>query len=290
MTYYNEQTIVWFDGAFRPAHEAQSDLYGQTLHYGYGVFEGIRSYHTPDGTRIFKAREHYERLRFSAECMKIPLPYSADEMTALTYQVLERNGFSNAYIRPLVVCSPNMSLSQAQRSMLAITAWEWNAGYLHNNMRLMTSSFRRPNPRGFKVEAKVCGHYVNSILACQEAKDHGFDEALVLDEQDYVAEGPGANIFMEKDGRLYTPERGNILPGITRATVFELCQELHIPVVEKKITPEELHTADAVFYCGTAAEIVAIASLDHHHFNKEWQDTASARIQHAYRQRVLQAS
>ncbi len=175
MTYYTPQTTIWFDGTFLPAHEARTNLYGQTLHYGYGVFEGIRSYQVDGQTLIFKAREHYERLLFSAHVMKIPLAYSAEEMTDITYQVLARNGFKNAYIRPIVTCSPNMSLSQAKRSMLAITAWEWDDGYLHNNMRLMTSCYRRPNPRGFKIEAKVCGHYVNSILACQDAKDNGFD-------------------------------------------------------------------------------------------------------------------
>jgi branched-chain amino acid aminotransferase len=287
MNYYNADTIIWFHGAFVKAHDAMTDLYGQTLHYGYGVFEGIRSYHTADETRIFKAHEHYERLRFSAHSIGIPLLHTADEMTALTYEVLKKNALTNAYIRPIVVCPPNMSLSNAREAMLAITAWEWNDGYLHNNMRVMTSSYCRPNPRGFKVEAKVCGHYVNSILACQEAKSAGYDEALVLDEHGFVAEGPGANIFYERDGILFTPPKGNILPGITRATILELCKAYQIEVREEHFTPDTMYQADAIFYCGTAAEVVAIAELDGYTVRKEWQDTQSAILQRAYKQRVL---
>ena len=231
--YYGESTVVYFDGAFMKAADAKIDLYGQSLHYGYAVFEGIRSYHTENGTRIFKAKEHYDRLRYSAEVMGIPFNISTEELTELTYEVLQRNGFSDAYIRPVVLCSPNMSLSKGKDSHLAITAWEWTNGYLSNQMRIMTSSYRRPNPSGFKINAKVSGHYVNSILACQEAKDYGYDEALLLDIDGNVAEGPGANVFFEKDGVLYTPATGNILPGITRATVLELCKTLAIPVIEK---------------------------------------------------------
>ncbi|MFP9117754.1 branched-chain amino acid transaminase [Flavobacterium sp. RNTU_13] len=285
--YFTDKTIIYYNGEFVKASEASTNLYGQSLHYGYAVFEGIKSYETENGTKIFKAKEHYDRLRRSAELMYIPFEYTTEQLTALTYEVLERNGFTNAYIRPIVFCSPNMALSKGQQSYLAIEAWEWTGGYLANKMRIKTSSFQRPNPQAFKVEAKVSGHYVNSILACQEAKDAGYDEALVLDANGFVAESSGANVFYEKDGTLYTPAKGSILPGITRATVMDICRELDIPVVEKFFTPDEMRGADAAFFCGTAAEVVALDSLDDVPFTKDWEDSLSSVIQKAYQNLVL---
>jgi len=285
--YYNSDTVIYYNGKFVKAAEATTDLYGQSLHYGYAVFEGIKSYKTDGGTKIFKAKEHYDRLRRSAELMHIPFEYTAEQLTDLTYEVLERNGFSDAYIRPLVFCSPNMSLSKGKESYLTIEAWEWSKGYLDGKLRIMTSSFERPNPKAFKIEAKVSGHYVNSILACQEAKDAGFDEALVLDSQGNVAESSGANVFFEKDGTLYTPALGSILPGITRATVLHMCSELDIPVVEKFFKPDEMRGADAAFFCGTAAEIVPLESLDNVPFAKDWDSSLCAIIQKGYANLVL---
>lgn len=286
--YYNDDSVLFFDGEYVKAKEAKTDLYGQSLHYGYAVFEGIKSYKTANGTKIFKAEEHYDRLRKSAEAMHMPFHYSTEEMVEATYKLLEINNLNNAYIRPLVICSPNMSLSKGQKSYLVIEAWNWDNGYLANKLRIMTSSFQRPNPKAFKIEAKVSGHYVNSILACQEAKDKGFDEALVLDEKGNVAESSGANVFYEKDGKLYTPQKGNILPGITRATVFEICNQLGIPYEEKLFTPQEMQGADAAFFCGTAAEIVALESLDNIPFRIDWEDSLSAKIQQAYRHLVVE--
>jgi branched-chain amino acid aminotransferase len=286
--YYNNDTIIYFNGNFVRAAEASTDLYSQSLHYGYAVFEGIRSYPVNGGTKMFKGKEHYDRLRRSAELMKMPFQCSTDEMIELTYEVLRRNNLTDAYVRPIVLCSPNMSLSKGKESFLAIETWEWTNGYLSNKMRIMTSSYRRPNANGFHVEAKVSGHYVNSILACQEAKDNGFDEALMLDTDGFVAESSGANIFYEKDGVLYTPPKGNILPGITRATVIELCDELNIPVVEKLFLPEEMRGADAGFFCGTAAEVVALESLDTIPFKKNWEESLSYILQQAYKCKVLE--
>jgi branched-chain amino acid aminotransferase len=286
--YYDENTIIYFNGEFVKAAEAKTDLYSQSLHYGYAVFEGIRSYPVDGGTKIFKAKDHYDRLRHSAALMKMHFNYSTEQLTALSYEVLKKNNFTDAYLRPIVLCSPNMSLSKGRNSYLAIEAWEWTNGYLANKMRLMTSSYRRPNPKGFHVEAKVSGHYVNSILACQEAKDAGYDEALLLDNDGFVAEGPGANIFYEKDGTLYTPAKGNILPGITRATVIEICDELNIPIVEKFFTADEMKNADTAFYCGTAAEVVELASLDEYVFPMNWEESNSALIQKAYKAKVLE--
>ena len=165
-----------------------------------------------------------------------------------------------------------MSLTKGKESQLLIAAWEWGA-YLGDKMlNLMTSSYRRISPASFKVQAKVSGHYINSIMATQEAKDNGYDEALLLDVNGFVAEGPGANFFVEKDGILYTPQTGSILPGITRATVLELCVELGIEVVEKQIKPEEVYGADSAFFCGTAAEVIGIGSLDKVAFTKKWSE------------------
>lgn len=286
--YYNDDSLLFFDGEYMKAKDAKTDLYGQSLHYGYAVFEGIKSYKTANGARIFKAEEHYDRLRRSAEAMMMPFSYSTEEMVDATYKLLEMNNLENAYIRPIVICSPNMALSKGQKSYLAIEVWNWDNGYLANRMRIMTSSFQRPNPKAFKVEAKVSGHYVNSILACQEAKDKGFDEALVLDENGNVAESSGANVFYEKDGKLFTPAKGNILPGITRATVFEICKELGIPTEEKFFKPEEMQGAEAGFFCGTAAEIVALDSLDNVPFNLSWENSLSSKVQQAYRHLVLE--
>lgn len=154
----------------------------------------------------------------------------------------------------------------------------------------MTSSYERPNPKAFKIESKSAGLYVNSILASQEAKEKGYDEALLLDMNGYVAEGPGANIFFEKDGKIYTPPAGNILPGITRATVIELCQELNIPLEEKLFTIAELKEAECAFFCGTAAEVIGLDSLDGQSFGKPWAQSLGKVLQQAYKARVLEKS
>ncbi len=286
--YYNENTIIYWNGEFVKATEAKGDVYSQTLHYGYGVFEGIRAYNTANGVKIFKAKEHFDRMQFSCEAVGIPYPFNNEELIQLTYEVLKRNNFKDAYIRPLVTCTPNMSLTKGREAQLLIAAWEWGA-YLGDKMlNVVTSSYRRISPASFKVEAKVAGHYINSILATQEAKDLGYDEALLLDVNGFVAEGPGANLFVEKDGVLYTPQPGSILPGITRATVIEICEELGIEVVQKQIKPEEVHGADSAFYCGTAAEVIGISSLDKVPFKKQWSDALGSRIQKAYHNLVLE--
>ena len=285
--YYNENTIVYFNGAFIKATEAKGNVYDQSLHYGYAVFEGIRAYDTANGVRIFKAMEHYDRMKYSSEAVGIPYPYDNEELVDLSYQLLEMNGFRDAYIRPLVSCPPNMSLTKAKGSQLLIAAWEWGAYLGEHLLRLRTSSYRRITPASFKVAAKVSGHYVNSIMATQEAKDLGYDEALMLDVEGFVAEGPGANIFVERNGVLYTPQLGSILPGITRATVLEICERLDFKVVQKKLTLEEVHGADSAFFCGTAAEVIGINSLDDIAFTKPWKESLGVQIQRAYKDLVL---
>ncbi len=286
--YYSNETILYLDGPYVLAKDARTDLFGQTLQYGYGVFEGIRAYQTDNGTRIFKAKEHFERLRRSAELVNIPLTHTAEEMTQISYRVLEKNSLTNAYLRPLVFCGPNMSLSHPKSVSLVIAAWEWGKYLGDKLLRVCTSSYQRPNPKSVKVEAKVCGHYINSILATSEAKDKGYDEGLMLDMNGFIAEAPGANFFYEKEGKLYTPPIGHILPGITRATVIEIAQELDIPVVEKYFRPEEVYASDGAFFCGTAAVVIGLETLDDHGFRKEWKGSLGNIVQEAYKCKVLE--
>jgi branched-chain amino acid aminotransferase len=286
--YYNENTIVYFDGEYLKAADAKGNLFDQSLHYGYAAFEGIRAYPTANGSRIFKAKQHFERLQHSCEAVAIPYPYSNEELIAISYEILKRNKIVDGYIRPLVSCTPNMSLTKPKASQIFIAAWEWPPLLGNKLLRLKTSSYRRINPASFKVTAKVSGHYVNSILASQEARDLGYDEALLLDADGYVAEGPGSNIFIQLDGILHTPQLGSILPGITRATVLEICKRAGIQVVERKIKPEEVRGAESAFYCGTAAEVIGLESLDDVPFQLEWQDSLGAVIQKVYKNLVLE--
>lgn len=287
--YYNDNTFIYLNGEIVKASEAKTDLFGQTLHYGYGVFEGIRSYKTTEGTtKIFKEAEHFERLKNSAGALNLPYTWNAEELIKATYEVLRKNNLQDAYIRPLVFAPANMSFNLNTESFITIEAWEMKPFLGDQLLKVMTSSFERPNPKGFKIEAKATGHYVNSILASQEAKAKGFDEALLKDMQGFVAEAPGANFFVEIDGILCTPKTGNILPGITRATVFEICKELGIQVVEKHITIDEVHGADSAFFCGTAAEVIGIESLDKIQFVKPWNETPGAKIQEAYKDLVIE--
>jgi branched-chain amino acid aminotransferase len=287
-SYYNENTVLYLNGAFVKAAEAKMDLYSQSLHYGYSVFEGIRSYRNEVGeTKVFKAEQHFERLKKSAEAIRLPYHWTIEQLVAATYEVLKINNLQDAYIRPLVFAPANMSFVENTESFITIQAWEMQPFLGEKLLRVMTSSFQRPNPKGFTITAKASGHYVNSIMASQEAKANGFDEALLTDMNGYVAEGSGANVFYEKEGHLFTPALGNILPGITRATIFEICDELHIPVKEKLITLDELKTADAVFFCGTAAEVIGWESLDNSPFKLNWKDSLGNQIQLAYKNKVV---
>ena len=286
-SYYNENTVLFLNGEFVKAVDAKMDLYSQSLHYGYSVFEGIRSYKTEDGTtKIFKATEHFDRFKASAEAINLPYTYNTQDLIAQTYKLLELNNLGDAYIRPVVYAPANMSFTQNTESFIFIQAWEMGPFLGDKRIRVMTSSFQRPNPKGFKIHAKAAGHYVNSIMASQEAKAAGYDEAILLDMHDHVAEAPGANVFFEKDGVVYTPGLGNILPGITRATVLELCATHAIPVVETSFGIDAIKGSDAAFFCGTAAEVIGLESIDDVPFTKNWDETASKKIQSAYQKLV----
>ncbi len=271
MNYYSEDTIIFLKDKFVKANESSASLYSQSLHYGYAVFEGIRSYKTRQNqVKIFKAKEHFERLINSCNAVGIPIEYSIAQLTEISYEILKQNNQTNAYIRPLVFAPENMSLVYNSSSNLLIATWEWNA-YLGNNLvKISISPFTRPNPKAFKIQAKVSGHYVNSIIATQEAKSRNFDEALLLDEQGNVAEASGANIFIEKNGKLFTPKGGFILEGITRTTFIELAISKGIDVIEKEISVDELKNAETAFLVGTAVEAVGISQVDEYVFPMDW--------------------
>ncbi|MEI7594909.1 MAG: branched-chain amino acid transaminase [Bacteroidota bacterium] len=286
--YYNKNTVIFLNGDYVKANEAKTDLYAQTMHYGSGVFEGIRSYNTNEGVKIFKSKEHYERLLDSAKKMHIDLKFSVEELTAFTYEVLKQNNLTDAYIRPLVYLGANMSLTPTAEVHVMICAWEWGKYLGSKLLNLGLSSYQRPNPKSCHVEAKVTGHYINSILATTEAKANGYDEALLLDPNGFVAEGPGANFFMQKDGKLFTAPLGNILPGITRATVIDLARKNGIEVVEKHFTVEEVYQADSAFYTGTAAEVVGINSLNDYKFPLNWDDSLGKILSEKYLNLVVE--
>ncbi|EDP71393.1 branched-chain amino acid aminotransferase [Flavobacteriales bacterium ALC-1] len=285
--YYNNKSIIYQDGRFIHPNEIINDSYSQTLHYGNGIFEGIRSYKTKEGTKIFKAEAHYKRLKYGAKVMNIPFHYSLDNLTDITYTLLEKNNFQDAYIRPIIVTGANMGLGSSQESQLIIQCWEWGKLMGDQLLKVMTSSFQRPNPKSCFVDAKVTGHYINSILARNEASASGYDEAILLDINNNVAECSGANVFIEKGGKLYTPPKGHIMPGITRTTIIELCNEMEIPVEEKHFSIEEMKQADNAFFTGTAAEVIGLKSLDDYTFPMPWETTLGFKLMHLYKQEVL---
>jgi len=288
MQYYSDKTVLFLNGSFVKATDANTDLYSQSLHYGYAAFEGIRAYSTHNGTRVFKAKAHFERLKRSCELVHIPFSWDLDDLIKQTYKILELNNLKDAYIRPLVFCAPNMSLSEPTAVSIMICAWDW-AAYLGNKLlNVGISSYQRPNPKSVPIDAKISAHYVNSILASTEAKKRGFDEALLLDMNNNIAEAPGANIFIEKNGKLYTPPLGHILPGITRTTVMQLCKRLDIECMEKVLNVSDLIDADSAFFCGTAAEIAGINSIEEVIFPMKWQDSLGATLQRTYKCLVLE--
>ncbi|EMR02045.1 branched-chain amino acid transaminase [Cesiribacter andamanensis] len=281
--YFSSTTLAYIDGDFIKADGAQSTLYSQSLHYGYAVFEGIRAYNTPQGPRVFKAREHYERLHYSCQAIGLPLHQSVAELTGITYQLLERNGLQDAYIRPLVFAAePHMGLTTPASSSLFMAAWAWGKYLGDKSLRLLVSPYQRPNPKAVPLEAKVAGHYVNSIIASSHAKAQGYDEALLLDGEGFVAEGPGANFFFEKGGELYTAPAGSILRGITRNTIVELAREAGIRVREEFFTPDALKEATGAFMTGTAVEVVGVASVNEQQFSKPFSETLGGYIAERY--------
>lgn len=275
---------LWFDGKIRPWEEANVHVMSHALHYGSGVFEGTRFYETAEGPAIFRLQDHTERLFYSAEAMGIEIPYSAEELNEATIAVVRENGFKSGYIRPLIFYGTgNMGLRpQGAKIHTLIAAWEWGKYLSDKPISIKISKYIRIHPKSVVADAKVSGHYVNSILAVEEVMPQGYDEALLLDFEGNLAEGPGENLFVIKDGKIFTPPLGNILNGITRKTLIQLAADHGYTVEEKVMKPEELFNADEAFYTGTAAEVTSIGFLDDQPIADGKEGPITATLKKAY--------
>ena len=259
---------IWHDGKLKPWREATTHVLTHTLHYGMGVFEGVRAYKTAAGTAIFRLQEHTDRLFRSAHINGMKMPYEKATLAEAQREVVRANKLEECYIRPIAFYgSEAMGISTANSTVhVAIAAWPWGAYLgaeaLEKGIRVKTSSFTRHHVNVTMCRAKSVGTYMNSILANQEAHQDGYDEALLLDVDGFVAEGSGENIFLVRNGKLYEPELTSALEGITRDAIITLAQELGIPVIAKRITRDEVYGADEAFFTGTAAEVTPIRELD----------------------------
>lgn len=269
MSFDDRDGFIWMDGEFVDWREAKVHVLTHTLHYGVGVFEGVRAYATDHGPAIFRLNRHTERLLQSAKIMGMKIPFSIEQINQAQRDVVAKNSLKSAYIRPMAFYgSEAMGLhAKGLKVHLSIAAWEWGAylgdDALTNGIRIKTSSFNRHHVNSTMAKAKTNGHYTNSIMALQEAENAGYDEALMLDTTGYVAEGSGENIFIVRRGKVYTPSLTSALEGITRDTIVELLiQDMGLEVTEKQITRDEVYTADEAFFTGTAAEVTPIRSLD----------------------------
>ncbi len=264
----DQDGVIWLDGAFVPWREAKIHVLTHTLHYGMGAFEGIRAYATGRGTAIFRLEDHTDRLFRSLHILRMQMPWDKATINAACLDALRENGLQSAYLRPMCFYgAEGMGLRADNLKVHAtIAAWSWGS-YLgsegmEKGIRIKTSSFTRHHVNITMCKAKANGNYMNSMLALQEALDCGYDEALLLDNEGYVAEGSGENIFIVRNGILYTPDLTSALEGITRDTIMALAGECGYRVVEKRLTRDEVYIADEAFFTGTAAEVTPIRELD----------------------------
>lgn len=278
---------IWLDGRLVPWSEANVHVLTHTLHYGLGVFEGIRCYRGRDGSAIFRLREHIDRLFGSAHVLDLPMPWSRDEVVAACVETVRANRMEECYIRPLAFMGDGeMGLSARPKTRLAIAVWPWGSYLgdegLKNGIRLKTSSFQRFHPNTLMTKAKAVGHYVNSILAAREARGAGYDEALLLDVDGYVSEASGENIFIVRDGVVRTTALPTVLSGITRDAVLTMCADLGIPTREERFTRDEVYLADEAFFTGTAAEVTPIRELDDRRVGAGKPGEITTRIQELF--------
>jgi branched-chain amino acid aminotransferase len=268
MSMADRDGLIWFDGKMVDWRDAKLHVLTHSLHYGMGVFEGVRAYKTESGTAIFRLAEHTRRLFNSAKIFQMKLPFGFDEIVQAQKDVVRDNKLESCYLRPIAwIGSEKLGVSPRGNTIhVAIAAWPWGAYLgeegLAKGIRVKTSSFTRHHVNVSMVRAKASGYYVNSILANQEVTAHGYDEALLLDTEGYVSEGAGENVFIVKEGVLYTPDLASCLDGITRNSVIEMARDLGIEVREKRITRDEMYCADEAFFTGTAAEVTPIRELD----------------------------
>jgi len=266
---------IWFDGELIDYSEAKVHVLTHALHYGSGVFEGIRAYETDRGTGVFHLTDHMRRLQRSAAQYYMEIPFTTEDLCRATHETISANRLPACYIRPLVFRGAGeMGVNPLNCPVhVMIAVWKWGA-YLGdeaitNGIRCMISSWRRIGPNTIPATAKASGQYLNSQLAKIEALKHGYDEAILLNEQGMIADGSGENVFAVMDGTLYTPPvSASCLPGITRHAVMEMAASIGIETVERDLTRAELYFADEVFLTGTAAEVTPVASLDDHHIGK----------------------
>ena len=260
--------VIWLDGELVDWQEAKVHVLTHTLHYGMGVFEGVRAYATEQGPAIFRLPEHTRRLFDSAHILGMPVDYDPATINTACQQVMQANGLQTAYFRPMLFYgAEGMGLrADNLRVHAMVAAWEWGSYLGEENMtrgmRVRVSSFTRHHVNVAMCRAKANGNYMNSMLALKEAQNSGCDEALLLDANGFVMEGSGANVFVIRDGVIYTPDLTSALAGITRATVMQLADEAGYQIIEKRITRDEVYIADEVFFTGTAAEVTPVREVD----------------------------
>ncbi len=280
--------LIWLDGEMVPWREARIHVLTHTLHYGMGVFEGVRAYKTERGASIFRLTEHTDRLFGSAHILGMPMPFDREILNQAQMAAVRENGLDSAYIRPMCFYgSEGMGLRADNLKVhCMVAAWEWGAylgeDNMRNGIRIRVSSFTRHHVNITMCRAKANGNYMNSMMALQEALRDGYDEALLLDAEGYVMEGSGENIFIVNDGVLYTPDLTSALDGITRKTVICLADELGIDVVEKRITRDEVYIADEAFFTGTAAEVTPIREVDGRSIGGGGRGPVTERLQGLY--------
>lgn len=288
MSYADRDGVIWMDGEMVPWRDAQVHVLTHTLHYGVGAFEGIRAYETPRGTAIFRLDDHVRRLFETAHILEMNIPYSREEIARACVESVKQNKLETAYLRPLVYYgSEGMGLHATNLSVhVAIASWFWGAylgtDALEKGIRIKTSSYTRHLVNSVMCKAKACGNYINSILALQEAARDGYDEALLLDANGMVAEGSGENIFIVRNGIIYTPELTSALEGITRDTVLQLAAEEGYTVIEKRITRDEIYISDEAFFTGTAAEVTPIRELDNRAIGSGGPGPVTQQLQRVY--------
>ena len=268
MSMADRDGFIWYDGKMVPWREATTHVLTHTLHYGMGVFEGVRAYKTDKGTAIFRLKEHTDRLFRSGHILGMKLPYDKETISQAQLAAVRDNKLESAYLRPMAFYgSEAMGISAKNLSVhVIVAAWKWGAYLgqeaLEKGIRVKTSSFSRHHVNITMCKAKANGNYMNSILAHKEAEQDGYDEALLLDVDGFVAEGSGENVFIIRNGKMYTPDLTSALEGITRDTIIQLANEIGLQVIEKRITRDEVYSADEAFFTGTAAEVTPIRELD----------------------------
>jgi branched-chain amino acid aminotransferase len=275
---------IWMNGKLVPWDSATTHVLTHTLHYGGGVFEGIRCYKTDKGTAIFRLKEHMERLMYSADVLDMEVGYSVEELTKAVIKTVRENGLEQGYIRPLIYFGyGKMGLNPVGAPVDTIVAcWPWGKYLSHDAVKVQISDYIRIHPQSTVSDAKITGHYVNSILAVLALKGTDFHEALFLDYEGNVAEGPGENLFLVKDGTILTPQKKSILPGITRDTVKQIANDLGHDVKEMILSPDDLWSADEAFFTGTAAEVSPIASINDHVYGEGTAGPITSQIKEAY--------